>query len=78
MSNVFKCCFTLQNNAMTPEQKLLFTLRYYATGSFLAICNNFVGVHKTTASRIIRLVSHHLALLRPTFVNFSSTSKLET
>lgn len=59
---------------MTPEQKLLITLRYYATGSFLAVCGDFVGVHKSTASQIIRLVSHELALLRPKFINFPSTS----
>lgn len=59
---------------MTPEQKLLITLRYYATGSFLAVCGDFVGVYKSTASQIIRLVSHELALLRPQFINFPSTS----
>lgn len=52
-------------------------MRYYATGSFLAICGDFVGVHKSTASQnsqIIRLVFHGLALLRPKFINFPSNS----
>lgn len=66
--------FYFRNNAVTPEQKLLITLRYYATGSFLAVCGDFVGVHKSTASQIIRLVSHELALLSPQFINFPSTS----
>lgn len=33
-----------------------------------------MGVHKSTASQIIRLVSHELALLRFKFINFPSTS----
>ncbi|XP_050065881.1 putative nuclease HARBI1 [Aphis gossypii] len=65
---------TNRNNAVTPEQKLLITLRYYATGSFLTVCGDFVGVTKSTASQIIRPVSHELALLRPTFINFPSSS----
>lgn len=32
-----------------------------------------MGVHKSTASRIVRKVSHKLALLRPTFINFPET-----
>jgi len=66
--------FYFRNNAVTPEQKLIITLRYYATGSFLAVCGDFVGVHKSTASQIIRLVLHELALLRPQFINSPSTS----
>lgn len=66
--------FYYRNNTATPEQKLLITLRHYATGSFRAVCGDFVGVHKSTASQIIRLVYHELALLRPKFINFPSTS----
>ncbi len=59
-----------RNHAVTAEQKLLLTLRYYATGSFQSVCSDFIGIHKSTASRIVRLVSHELALLRPRFINF--------
>lgn len=54
---------------MSPEDKVLLTLRYYATGSMLIVCGDFIGIHKSTASRIVKLVSHNIAILRPQFVN---------
>lgn len=33
------------------------------------VCGDFVGIHKSTASQ-----AHELALLRPKFINFPSTS----
>lgn len=59
-----------RNNAVSPEDKVLLTLRYYATGSMLIVCGDFIGIHKSTASRIVKLVSHNIAILRPQFVNF--------
>lgn len=64
---------SLRNQAVSAEHKLLLTLRYYATGSLIAACSDFIGVHKSTGSRIIHAVSSELALLRPRFVNFPST-----
>lgn len=58
---------------MTPAQKLLVTLRYYATGSFIAACGDFAGIHKTTTGKIIKDVSEALAELRPDFVYFPSS-----
>lgn len=42
---------------MTLSQKLLVTLRYYATGSFIAACGDFAGIHKTTTEKNIMVVS---------------------
>lgn len=67
------CCF--RNQALSPTQQLLLTLCFYATGAFLANCADFSGVDKSTASRVIRKVSHHLALLRPQFINFPETAE---
>lgn len=36
----------------------------------LVVCGDFMGIHKSTASRIIKLVSNVIATLRPQFVNF--------
>lgn len=55
---------------MSAEHKVLLTLRYYATGSMLIVCGDFMGIHKSTASRIVKLVSHTIALLRPQFIKF--------
>jgi len=57
---------------VTPGQKLLVTLRYYATGSFIAACGYFAGIHKTTAGKIIKVVSEAIAELRPEFIYFPS------
>lgn len=42
-----------RNKVVTAEQKLLIMLSYYATDSFLAVCSDFIGVHKSTASGVI-------------------------
>jgi len=55
---------------VSPEHKVLLTLRYYATGSMLVMCGDFIGIHKSTASRIVRLVSCVIATLRPQFIHF--------
>jgi len=36
----------------------------------LVVCGDFIGVHKSTASRIVKLVSHVIATLRPQFIKF--------
>lgn len=54
-------------------QKVLVTLRYFATGSFLHVCADFAGIHKSTAGRIVKQVSIELAKLRPDFITFPTT-----
>jgi len=49
------------------------TLRYYATGSFIATCADFAGIHKTTGGKIIIEVSKAIAALRPDFIHFPTT-----
>jgi len=51
------------------------TLRYYATGSFIATCADFAGIHKTTGGKIIIEVSKVLSGLRPDFINFPTTDE---
>lgn len=36
----------------------------------LVVCSDFIGIHKSTASRIVKLVSHVIATLRPQFISF--------
>lgn len=49
------------------------TLRYYATGSFIATCADFAGIHKTTGGKIVIEVSKAIAALRPDFIHFPTT-----
>lgn len=50
--------------------RLLLTLRYYATGSFLTVIGDFTGVSKASASRIVKQVSYAIAQLRRDFIKF--------
>ncbi|XP_065200775.1 putative nuclease HARBI1 [Planococcus citri] len=66
---------TTRNNALTAREKVLLTLRYYATGSMIKVAADFVGVHESTASRVIRLVSYYLARLRPEFIEYPTSEE---
>ncbi|XP_023312349.1 putative nuclease HARBI1 [Anoplophora glabripennis] len=61
---------TNRNAAITPITQLLLALRYYATGSMLIVVGDFCGVHKSTASRMVKKVSEAIASLRNRFINF--------
>lgn len=51
------------------------TLTYFASGSFLIVCGDFVGVHKSTASRTITRVSRAIARLHSQFIRFPETEE---
>lgn len=59
---------------------LLITLRVYATGGMLQTIGDLFGISKSTVSKVVTLVSHHIALLRARFIKFpeSDTEKLKT
>lgn len=44
--------------------QLLTTLRFYATGEHLSSVGDFMGLHESTASRIIKKTSEAIAGLR--------------
>ncbi|XP_060844436.1 LOW QUALITY PROTEIN: putative nuclease HARBI1 [Rhopalosiphum padi] len=66
---------TDRNHAVTPINKLLLILRFYATGNFLITSGDFFGVSKTTASLIVRDVSIAIAKLRPRFIKMPTTER---
>ena len=59
-----------RNNALSTRKQLLLTLRFYATGSFLSVCGDFIGISKPTASRVVEKVSRILAKLSKLFIKF--------
>ncbi|XP_036320374.1 putative nuclease HARBI1 [Rhagoletis pomonella] len=63
------------NSALTPEEMLLVTLRFYATGCMQRTGGDLIGVSNSTTSRVIRLVSHHIAVLRAQFISFPTTAE---
>lgn len=62
-----------RNHALTSINKLLLTLRFYATGNFLISSGDFIGVSKTMASLAVRDVSIAIAKHRSKFIKMLST-----
>ena len=56
--------------------RLLLTLRYYATGSFIITVADFIGVSKVSAFNFIKLVTNAIASLRKDYVKLPE-SQLE-
>ncbi|XP_050339499.1 putative nuclease HARBI1 [Bactrocera neohumeralis] len=66
---------TKWNHALSPEQMLLLTLRFYATGSMLRTVGDLFGVSKSTVSRVITVVSHHIAQLKDHHIYMPKTER---
>lgn len=64
------CCFCFRNRAMPSELRLLLTLRYLATGSFLSSAADFSGVSPPTASRVVKKVTEAIAKLCRDVIRF--------
>lgn len=64
-----------RNDAVSPMNQLLTTLRYYATNFHLQSAANFGGFSKVTAHRIIQRVSASIAKLRPQFITFPGSAE---
>nr|CAI5825441.1 unnamed protein product [Callosobruchus analis] len=62
-----------KNHAVSAEIMLLVTLRYLATGSFLVVVGDFVGIDKSTACRIVYKVCRAIAGLHTTFIRMPVT-----
>lgn len=71
--NIFYIDF--RNHAVTVDQKVLLTLRFYALGSTLMAVGDFTGVDKSTASRIVRQVTLAIAGLREIYIKFPNSAK---
>lgn len=53
--------------------QLLCTLRFLATGSQLITCGDIIGVHESTACRIVHRTIHAIALLYKYYIKFPNT-----
>lgn len=63
-----------RNHAVSAEQQLLLTLRFYASDSFLINVGELFGIHYSTASNIIKKMNIALARLRPKFIKMPSNA----
>lgn len=64
-----------RNHAVSAELKLLVSLRFYATGSFLQVISDFGGIDKSTVSRIIYEVSRAIAELFRNFIKMPNNEE---
>lgn len=55
--------------------QLLCALRFYATGSQLLACGDFIGVHESTACRTVHKVTDAIARLYKEFIFMPTTEE---
>ncbi|ENN82712.1 hypothetical protein YQE_00919, partial [Dendroctonus ponderosae] len=63
------------NQCISPISQLLTALRFYATGSHLDSIADYMGMHSTTAVRIIPKVSRAIASLYTRFIKLPVTEQ---
>lgn len=56
-------------------QQILIVLRFCATGCMLQTVGDFAGIHKSTASQIVRKMLHKIASLAPAYINMPRTQE---
>ncbi|XP_018578523.1 uncharacterized protein LOC108916714 [Anoplophora glabripennis] len=66
---------TDRNHAVSAEEMVLLTLRILAAGAFLQVNADFIGVDKSTASRIVDKVCRAIARLNTTFIKMPQTEE---
>jgi hypothetical protein len=66
---------TNKNRAVTPEQKFLCALRFYASDNFLINVGELSGLSKSSTSKIVKQVSFAIARLCPQFIAMPRTQQ---
>lgn len=64
---------TSRNHALSTTVQVLVALRFFASGSFLQVIGDTLGLSKSTVSRIISQVSLALAQKQGNFIKWPST-----
>ncbi|KAJ3655790.1 hypothetical protein Zmor_014903 [Zophobas morio] len=64
---------TDRNQAVSPINQLLTTLRFFASGGHLSTVADYMGMHISTVSRIVRRVSDAIARLYHHFIKMPQT-----
>ncbi|CAH1955243.1 unnamed protein product [Acanthoscelides obtectus] len=66
---------TERNHALISMQQLLLVLRLCATGSMLQTIGDFGGIHKSTASQVVKKVIHSIVTLAPEYIKMPRTQQ---
>ena len=65
---------TNRSHALRPIDQVLIALRFYASGNFLQVIGDTVGVDKSTVSRAVHDVSQLLSAKQNTFIKWPTTA----
>ena len=65
---------TNRSHALRPIDQVLIALRFYASGNFLQVINDTVGVDKSTVSRAVHDVSQLLSAKQSMFIKWPTTA----
>ena len=60
---------TQQNHPISALQQVLIALRFYASGSFLQVIGDTIGIDKSTVSRLVTNVSLALVAKEQQYIN---------
>lgn len=66
-----------RNHALSPTLQVLAALRFFASGSFLQIIGDTIGLPKSTVSRIATDVSKALVNKQEEFINFPTEPEVQ-
>lgn len=72
-SSILLSFFDFRKYVLSPTEQLLLTLRYYSSGNFLITVADFLGVSKSSASRVVKRVSNVIAGLRRKYIQIPNT-----
>ena len=61
---------TQRNHPISPLQQVLIALRFYASGSFLQVIGDTIGVDKSTVSRVVTNVSLALVAKQQQYIKW--------
>ncbi|XP_016984339.1 putative nuclease HARBI1 [Drosophila rhopaloa] len=67
---------TSRNYALSPEDKLLLALRFYACGNFLVAVGDFCKVSTSSACRAVKEVSFNIAAMSRDYIKFGETESV--
>lgn len=75
IGNELEPLVTRENFTLTGMDKILITLRYFATASYHLVTADFYGVSESSVCNIVRIVSDKIAQLAEQFIKMPSTDE---
>lgn len=71
---MFICSLVGRSRYISPLNRLLIALRFFASGSFQVVVSDFIGCCRSTVCVILPQVSSAIARLRPQFIKMPTSA----